>query len=87
MQVAGALNFMHQHPLYDLANRDVKASNVLITEFKASADGTYRPAVKITDFGFADSDRRRTRLGTPGCIAPEVYQYDAKCGPRVLVRV
>jgi serine/threonine protein kinase len=73
MQVVAALHFMHNHPLYSVSNRDVKAANVLITAYKPNADGVYRPIVKIADFGFADRDRRKTRLGTVGAIAPEVY--------------
>jgi Protein kinase domain len=73
LQVASALDFMHRHPLYKLSNRDVKASNVLIMTFEPGADGITRPAVKIADFGFADRDARKTRLGTAGCMAPEIY--------------
>ena len=72
LQVVSALDFMHQHPTRS-SNRDVKASNVLITTFEEGADGISRPSVKVADFGFADRDRRKTRLGTMGCMAPEIF--------------
>jgi hypothetical protein len=64
---------MHRHPLYKVCNRDVKASNVLIMTFEPGADGNSRPTVKVTDFGFANRDRRKTVLGTMGCMAPEIF--------------
>ena len=71
--MVSALDFLHRHPLYRISNRDVKASNVLIMTFEEGADGFKRPSVKVSDFGFADKGDRKTRLGTIGCIEPEVF--------------
>lgn len=73
--VLQALNYIHQN--YRL-HRDIKSSNVLL-----GAEGE----VKIADFGSAtqlttDNPTRRTLIGTPYWMAPEVIQKN-NYGPEV----
>lgn len=84
LQVAAALDWLHRHPLY-VSNRDVKCSNVLIMSFVNGIDNISRPSVTVADFGFADMNDRKTRLGTIGCIAPEIFWK--KCASTQLVVV
>eukprot|EP01124_Arcella_intermedia_P016230 TRINITY_DN22830_c0_g1_i1.p1 TRINITY_DN22830_c0_g1~~TRINITY_DN22830_c0_g1_i1.p1 ORF type:complete len:490 (-),score=138.50 TRINITY_DN22830_c0_g1_i1:91-1383(-) len=73
--VAKGLSFLHKK---DRIHRDIKSDNILLT-----TDGQ----VKIGDFGFVaqllgKDKKRRTRLGTPYWMAPEVikgkkYDYTA----------
>ena len=51
-QVAGALDFLHRHPL-QVCHRDVRLDNVLITSFEGHADGLPRPTVKLAEFGLS----------------------------------
>jgi len=71
------LAFLHDR---GIIHRDIKAANILLTE---TGD------VKLTDFGVSaqmehPKDKRRTFIGTPYWIAPEVVNtviapYDEKC--------
>lgn len=90
LQVAGALDFLHQHPL-QVCHRDVKLDNVLIAGFSDHADGLPRPTVKVADFGFSKASEARTadscitaavigartKLGTALYVAPEIYKLDS----------
>mmetsp|Transcript_69117 Transcript_69117/g.104217 ORF Transcript_69117/g.104217 Transcript_69117/m.104217 type:complete len:603 (-) Transcript_69117:139-1947(-) len=66
----------HLH-LKDIIHRDIKSDNIMI-----STDGR----IKITDFGYGaqlskERDKRKTVVGTPYWMAPEVIQgaqYDTK---------
>jgi len=69
-EILKALSFMHTcHRIH----RDIKTDNVLIGE-----DGS----VKLADFGFAiqltqEENKRKTLIGTPYWMAPEIIQKQA----------
>ncbi|VDK84836.1 unnamed protein product [Onchocerca ochengi] len=68
-QLIRAVKHIHEH---DMMHRDLSAGNILISSIRE--DKLY---VKLADFGlvtkFREGDIARTMLGTPGYIAPQVY--------------
>lgn len=65
-QLIRGLDYIHH---MGIVHRDIKPENVLITQAAVGA------RVVLTDFGFAtfadaSSGRLKSRLGTPGFIAP-----------------
>lgn len=74
-QLIVGVDFLHQ---MHIVNRDIKLENTLL-------DNSIRPLVKITDFGFcksaSDSDPK-SKVGTPGCMAPELLTKRTYCGKK-----
>ena len=67
LQVIQGLGFLHGH---NHMHRDIKSDNILV-----DLDGN----IKLADFGFAtyygdDEDKRRTQVGTPFWMAPELIR-------------
>jgi len=74
-QLIVGLDYCHK---MGVANRDIKLENTLL-------DGSPKPLVKITDFGYCKSDQEslpKSKVGTPGYTAPEIISargsYDGK---------
>lgn len=64
-QLLVGLDYCHK---MGVVNRDIKLENTLL-------DGSPKPLVKITDFGYCKSDKEslpKSKVGTPGYTAPEV---------------
>lgn len=71
-QLVEAVNGLHSR---DILHRDIKIANVIVSNCADSLQ------VKLADFGSAvylDAETRRSflKIGTPGYIAPEMYQGD-----------
>lgn len=69
----------------DIVHRDLKPENVLIHKDHKYV-GSFKPTVKIIDFGFAaelsDGESLNKAYGSPYYAAPEVYNnkgYDQSC--------
>lgn len=73
-QLAGALSYLHDH---GIVHRDIKPENILFESHRKNA------RVKLTDFGLAvkitepGTRELTTPCGTPGYVAPEIFQPDA----------
>ncbi|PRP87907.1 hypothetical protein PROFUN_02644 [Planoprotostelium fungivorum] len=80
MQIMDGLEFLHNH---DVIHRDLKSDNILVTLNNNSEIST----IYIADFDTAkklteDAQIAKTAIGTPGFIAPEVWnaeEYTYKC--------
>jgi len=69
-QILKGLNYLHEHKII---HRDLKPGNILLSNDKAQ--------LKITDFGISvktnnDSTTKRTLVGTPWYMAPEVINEE-----------
>ncbi|KAK6112171.1 Protein kinase domain family protein [Brugia pahangi] len=68
-QLVSAVKYIHER---NMIHRDISAGNVLISSIRED-----KLFVKLADFGLATKFRKgdiaRTMLGTPGYIAPQVY--------------
>ena len=68
-QMIKGLNFLH---LKGVIHRDIKLENILLTKEE-------KPVVKIADFSLAEFYKHkslRTKCGTPGFMAPEIFNND-----------
>ncbi|TAQ90811.1 hypothetical protein B7494_g882 [Chlorociboria aeruginascens] len=70
-QALSALCYLHSK---DVTHRDLKPTNILVTNWDADTD---IPTIKLADFGLAAiSSRHTTFCGTEGYIAPEVKRLE-----------
>ena len=72
-QVAGALQYAHNHGDKGIVHRDIKPSNIVIDPYGN---------IKLTDFGIAGppQDKDVNIEGTPSYLAPEVINGDSLDG-------
>ena len=78
-QVACGLDFIHAR---NIIHRDIKPGNILIFSFDEDAHVN----AKLTDFGTADfigPDGMKLETGTPGFVAPELYNFNDEYTSRV----
>ena len=84
-QCADAMRYMHTPPLYIL-HRDLKPNNILVKSYRDTV------VVKVADFGFSRVVEARdiaktflfnTERGTPGYMAPEVFDPETAYGAPV----
>uniref|UniRef100_A0AC35U500 Protein kinase C n=1 Tax=Rhabditophanes sp. KR3021 TaxID=114890 RepID=A0AC35U500_9BILA len=70
MQILFGLKYLHSK---DIAHRDLKPENILLHDMHVTF-----PQTKLCDFGYAgfigDAQFRKTIVGTPAYLAPEVLQ-------------
>lgn len=72
-QLLEATIYIHSH---GIIHRDIKLENTIVTR---ENDGGDAPCLKILDFGLAvavDNTSFLKKSGTPGYVAPEVFQSD-----------
>ncbi|XP_071962882.1 mitogen-activated protein kinase kinase kinase 10-like [Antedon mediterranea] len=75
-QIAVGMNYLHNEAVVPLIHRDLKSSNVLISE-KIDNNDLYGKTLKITDLGLAREMYKTTRMsaaGTYAWMAPEVIK-------------
>uniref|UniRef100_A0A1L8DL26 mitogen-activated protein kinase kinase kinase n=1 Tax=Nyssomyia neivai TaxID=330878 RepID=A0A1L8DL26_9DIPT len=78
IQIARGMNYLHNLAPISVIHRDLKSSNVLISE-AIEGDNLHNKTLKITDFGLAREVYKTTRMSAAGTYAwmpPEVI----KCG-------
>uniref|UniRef100_A0A1B0CDE5 mitogen-activated protein kinase kinase kinase n=1 Tax=Lutzomyia longipalpis TaxID=7200 RepID=A0A1B0CDE5_LUTLO len=78
IQIARGMNYLHNMAPISVIHRDLKSSNVLISE-AIEGDNLHNKTLKITDFGLAREVYKTTRMSAAGTYAwmpPEVI----KCG-------
>ncbi|KAK7874087.1 hypothetical protein R5R35_004630 [Gryllus longicercus] len=76
VQIARGMNYLHNGAPISLIHRDLKSSNVLLSEPIENDDLLYK-TLKITDFGLAREVYKTTRMsaaGTYAWMAPEVIK-------------
>ncbi|XP_028982096.1 mitogen-activated protein kinase kinase kinase 10 isoform X1 [Diachasma alloeum] len=76
IQIARGMNYLHNEGPIRLIHRDLKSSNVLLSE-PIENDDLQRKTLKITDFGLArevDKTTRMSAAGTYAWMAPEVIK-------------
>ncbi|XP_067124061.1 mitogen-activated protein kinase kinase kinase 11-like isoform X2 [Centruroides vittatus] len=76
IQIARGMNYLHSEAPVSLIHRDLKSSNVLLSEAIENGDLSNK-TLKITDFGLAREVYKTTRMsaaGTYAWMAPEVIK-------------
>ncbi|XP_011068445.1 PREDICTED: mitogen-activated protein kinase kinase kinase 9-like isoform X4 [Acromyrmex echinatior] len=76
IQIARGMDYLHNKAPISLIHRDLKSSNVLLSEPIENDDFQYK-TLKITDFGLAREVYKTTRMsaaGTYAWMAPEVIK-------------
>ncbi|XP_025192427.1 mitogen-activated protein kinase kinase kinase 10 isoform X3 [Melanaphis sacchari] len=76
IQIARGMNYLHNGAPISLIHRDLKSSNVLLSETIENNDLQFK-TLKITDFGLAREVYKTTRMsaaGTYAWMAPEVIK-------------
>ncbi|XP_075233951.1 mitogen-activated protein kinase kinase kinase 11-like isoform X1 [Lycorma delicatula] len=76
IQIARGMNYLHNGAPISLIHRDLKSSNVLLSE-PIENDDLHFKTLKITDFGLAREVYKTTRMsaaGTYAWMAPEVIK-------------
>ncbi|KAK8392738.1 hypothetical protein O3P69_014877 [Scylla paramamosain] len=76
IQIARGMNYLHSHAPVRIIHRDLKSSNVLLSESIDNNDLQFK-TLKITDFGLAREVSKTTRMsaaGTYAWMAPEVIK-------------
>lgn len=76
IQIARGMNYLHNKAPISLIHRDLKSSNVLLSEPIENDDLQFK-TLKITDFGLAREVYKTTRMsaaGTYAWMAPEVIK-------------
>ncbi|KAL7295717.1 hypothetical protein TKK_0011062 [Trichogramma kaykai] len=76
IQIARGMDYLHNNAPISLIHRDLKSSNVLLSEPIENDDFQYK-TLKITDFGLAREVYKTTRMsaaGTYAWMAPEVIK-------------
>ncbi|XP_067011657.1 mitogen-activated protein kinase kinase kinase 11 [Anabrus simplex] len=76
IQIAKGMNYLHNGAPISLIHRDLKSSNVLLSE-PIENDDLQHKTLKITDFGLAREVYKTTRMsaaGTYAWMAPEVIK-------------
>ncbi|XP_076061041.1 mitogen-activated protein kinase kinase kinase 10-like isoform X2 [Oratosquilla oratoria] len=76
VQIARGMSYLHSQAKIPLIHRDLKSSNVLLSECLESGE-LHNKTLKITDFGLAREVSKTTRMsaaGTYAWMAPEVIR-------------
>ncbi|XP_059482536.1 mitogen-activated protein kinase kinase kinase 10-like isoform X2 [Neocloeon triangulifer] len=76
IQIARGMNYLHNEAQINIIHRDLKSSNVLLSEPIENEDLQFK-TLKITDFGLAREVYKTTRMsaaGTYAWMAPEVIR-------------
>lgn len=77
IQIARGMNYLHTGAPISLVHRDLKSSNILISESVSKDDQLRMKTLKITDFGLAREVNHTTKIsaaGTYAWMAPEVIK-------------
>jgi len=77
IQIARGMNYLHNGAPISLVHRDLKSSNILISERVEKDDELLFKTLKITDFGLAREVNHTTKIsaaGTYAWMAPEVIK-------------
>ncbi|XP_047200934.1 mitogen-activated protein kinase kinase kinase 9 isoform X2 [Girardinichthys multiradiatus] len=76
VQIARAMQYLHDQAIVPIIHRDLKSSNILILE-RVEMEDLSNKTLKITDFGLAREWHRTTKMsaaGTYAWMAPEVIR-------------
>jgi len=77
IQIARGMNYLHNGAPISLVHRDLKSSNILISDKVEKNDELLLKTLKITDFGLAREVNHTTKIsaaGTYAWMAPEVIK-------------